>query len=227
MQHFLKSFWQTSPLMADIMPVCMFFWWPPPKSIYLKTLTNSNYMGPLLWYAIFLSSPAIFDSWADPPPLAHSCLLACCSWHHIQKSSSLSAVLSKKKRDIKRLVRGSVDMNIAEPSLSLRRWVKSLYVRRGEEREGGKSQTPFGPLCVNVTESPLLFQHKEPQGSGSATDPLPEATFFLSFAFFVFHLVSVHTVPYHAMRFCAIDLCQPNTNRCTVSDLDSLMMLYI
>lgn len=75
----------------------MFLQWPPPKSIYLKTVTYSNYVGPLLWYAIFLSSPAIFDSWTDPPPLAHSCLLACCSWHHIQKSCSLSAVPSKEE----------------------------------------------------------------------------------------------------------------------------------
>lgn len=142
--------------MADILPVCMFFWWPPPKSIYLKTLTNSNYMGPLLWYAIFLSSPAIFDSWADPPPLAHSCLLACCSWHHIQKSSSLSAVLSKKKRDIKRLVQGSVDMNIAEPSLSLRRWVKSLYVRRGEEGKGEVSD-PLWPFVCKRDREPSPF----------------------------------------------------------------------
>ena len=62
MKHFQKSFRETFLHVADILPVCMFFWWPPPKSIYLKTLTNSNYMGPLLWYAIFLSSPAIFDS---------------------------------------------------------------------------------------------------------------------------------------------------------------------
>ncbi len=32
----------------DILLECLFFRWPPPKSIYLKTLTNSNYVGPLL-----------------------------------------------------------------------------------------------------------------------------------------------------------------------------------
>lgn len=124
--------------------------WPPPNSIYLKTLTNSNYVRPLLWYAVFLSSPAIFDSWADPPPLAHSCLLSCCSWHHIQKSSSLSAVPSKTKRDIKRLSRGSVDMNISEPSVSVRRRAESGCARGNGRVVVGGDVAKELPLALYV-----------------------------------------------------------------------------
>lgn len=32
--------------MADVLLLCTFFQWPPPESFYLKTLTNSNYVGP-------------------------------------------------------------------------------------------------------------------------------------------------------------------------------------
>lgn len=132
--------------------VCMFFRWPPPKSIYLKTLTNTNYVWPLLWYAVFLSSPAIFDSWADPPPLAHSCLLDCCSWHHIQKSSSLSAVPSKKEEGHQKAFTGL--------SRHEHRWT-FLVSQTGEwsgcmqeGRGGGSLRLPLA-LCVYMRQSRL------------------------------------------------------------------------
>lgn len=68
-------------------------------------------------------------------------------------SKSLAAFLwsplKKKKRDIKRLLQGSVDMNIAEPLLSLKRRVDSLHVRTSEG-DGGCLRPPhFGPFLCN------------------------------------------------------------------------------
>lgn len=131
------------PLLA-CMCVCV-VWWPPPNSIYLKTLTNSNYVGPLLWYAVFLSSPAIFDSWADPPPRAHSCLLACCSWQRIQKSCSLSAVPSKTRGTSKGFCRALSTWTELNPARVLE-WIVCMW---GAARGVVEAQTLFGPLCVN------------------------------------------------------------------------------
>lgn len=130
---------------THVLLVSVFWQWPPPKSIYLKTLTYSNYVGPLLWYAIFLSSPAIFDSWADPPPLAHSCLLACCSWHHIQKSCSLSAVPSKEEGHQKAFFSFFFSRRVLSTRVSLN--PPCLSVCKWSGGGGGGGGTPLA-LCV-------------------------------------------------------------------------------
>lgn len=144
-------------------PVYMSFWWPPPKSIYLKTLTNSNYVGPLLWFTVFLSSPAIFDSWADPPPLAHSCLPACCSWHHIQKSSSLSAVPSNRRGTSKGFRRALSTWT----SLNLPR----LPVDEGRGEEGA-SDPLWLFVCVKATEEAKAFSFSNIKSPKVKAQPL-------------------------------------------------------
>lgn len=98
--------------------------------------------------------------------------------------------------------------------------MQSTCVSRAEWG-GGNLRPPFGSLCVSATEEaegPLLFQHKEPQGWSSATDPLPAATFLPSSP-------SSRLIPCHSMPLAAIR-CQPTTNRCCSSDRDSLKRSY-
>lgn len=102
----------------------------------------------------FLRQPSLIPG-LILPPRAHSCLLACCSWHRIQTSPNLSAGPSTEEQKHQKASRGSVDTCISEASLSFSGWGSS---RRPRDAPTWGAQplipVPPHPLIPQVSCSP-------------------------------------------------------------------------